>query len=299
MSTVYLNGSYLPKDEVRISPDDRGFLLSDGVYEVTPFYGGRPFRLEEHRRRMERGLAFLRIDHDLSEFEEVHRRLVEENGLGGEPMSIVYVQVSRGAAPRTHAFPDPPCEPTVYAFAKDFQRPPADAWGTGYGAVTAPDRRWARVDIKSIALLPNVLAQQAAVDAGVEDALLIRDGIALEGSHNNVFMVFDGTLVTHPADHLILHGITRACVLEVAREVGMDVEERPILVEELDEADEIFFTGTTTEIRPTVELDGRPVETGRVGPVTRRIRDLFLTRVADETETPELAPERAGVGERG
>lgn len=299
MSTVYFNGSYVPKDEVRISPDDRGFLLSDGVYEVTPIYGGVPFRLAEHRTRMERGLAFLRIAHDLAGLDEIHRRLLEENGLTEETLSMVYLQVTRGAAPRTHAFPDPPCEPTVYAFAKAFERPSPEEWDAGYAAVTVADRRWARVDIKSIALLPNVLAQQAAVDAGVTDALLVRDGIALEGSHNNVFMVLDGTLVTHPADHLILHGITRACVLELAREAGIDVEERPVLVEELEDAEEVFFTGTTTEIRPTVELDGRAVGTGRVGPVTRRVRDLFLARVAEETGTPAVAPEGAAMSGSG
>ena len=141
---------------------------------------------------------------------------------------------------------------------------------------TVPDQRWARVDIKSIGLLPNVLAQQEAVEAGVEDALLVKDGVALEGSHNNVFAVLDGVVTTHPATHSILHGICREYVIELAREQGLSVEERPVLLEEMRGADEIFFTGTTTEVRPTVRLDGELVGDGKVGPVARALYEAFL-----------------------
>lgn len=275
MSTVYLNGAYVPAEEARVSVEDRGFLFADGVYEVTPAYDGSFFRMGEHRARMERGLRALRIEWSMDGFEELHETLLRENGLEEREMAIVYLQVTRGCAPRTHAFPQPACEPTVYAYAKEFVRPDPEEWSRGSAAITVPDRRWSRVDLKTIALLPNVLAQQAAVDAGVEDALFVRDGIALEGSHNNLFAVFDGVVTTHPADHLILRGITRGYVLELAEHLGLVVAERPIPVEEIREADEVFFTGTTTEVRPTVRLDGEPVGSGEVGPVARRLQEAL------------------------
>jgi D-alanine transaminase len=279
MAIVYLNGDYVEASEARIPVTDRGFLLSDGIYEVTPAYGGRFFLMDRHVDRMLRGLCALRIDADTSGLTDVHERLLVENGLTAEPISIVYVQITRGVAPRTHAFPASPVPPTVYAYAKAFHRPDPDRWAAGFEAITVPDRRWARVDIKTIALLPNVLAQQAAVDAGADDALFVRDGIALEGAHNNFFAVFGETVVTHPLSNVVLPGVTRGLVLELAREAGLPVEERPIQVEELAWADEAFFTGTTTEVRPTVRVDGRDVGDGRVGPVTRRLFEALLERV--------------------
>lgn len=279
MSTVYLNGEYLPKSEAHISVDDRGFLLGDGVYEVTPFYGGAPFGMDRHLRRMRNGLEWMRIDFDPSVLDEVHRALIERNGLGDEDRAMVYVQVTRGAAPRTHYFPTVPVEPTVYAYAAKWSRPADEVWAAGFRAITVPDRRWSRVDIKTICLLPNALAYQAAKDAGVDDAIMVRDGVALEGAHQNFWAIFDGTVVTHPATHQILPGITRGVVLELAEELGIPVEQRAIAVEELSSADELFFTGTTGEVKPCVEVDGRRVGSGTVGPVTRRLSDAFLARV--------------------
>ena len=282
MSTVYLNGEYLPKERATVSVDDRGFLLSDGLYEVTPAYKGRLFRLEQHMGRLRHGLDALRIGYDAAGLPEMHLRLMTENGLEDEDVSIVYLQITRGVAPRTHHFPPEGTLPTVYAFAKAFHRPDPERWEQGYSAILVPDRRWARVDIKSIGLLPNVLAQQAAVDAGAADALLVKDGVALEGSHNNVFGVFDGVVTTHPATHEILHGVGRGFVMELARGMGMTVVERAIPVEEMRDADEIFFTGTTTEVRPTVELDGRPVGDGTVGPVAKALYEAFKVGVVAE-----------------
>lgn len=279
MSIVHLNGSWLDASEARISVEDRGFLLSDGVYEVTPAYRGRFFLFDHHLDRLRAGLATLRIDMPLDDVAQMHERLLADNGLADAEVSYVYLQVTRGVAPRTHAFPKGSVPPTVYAFARAYQRPERGVWEQGFEAITVPDRRWARVDVKTIALLPNVLAQQAAVDAGVADAILVRDGIALEGAHNNFFAVIDGRIVTHPRSNVILPGITRGYVIEMARELGLEVQERPIQVEELVEAEEAFFTGTTTEVRPTVRIDGRPVGTGAVGPVARRLFDAFLERV--------------------
>lgn len=262
-----------------VSVNDRGFLFADGIYEVTPAYNGRFFLLDRHRNRLLKGLCELRIDWDVSELEQMHDELLRRNGLQDAPVSIVYLQVTRGAAPRSHAFPRNPIPPTVYAYAKSFARPAQDRWERGFEAITVPDRRWVRADIKTIGLLPNVLAQQAAVEAGVDDALLIKDGVALEGAHNNFFAVFGNTVVTHPTANCILHGITRGYVIEVAAEIGLEVVERPIQLEEMAHANEAFFTGTTTEVRPTVRIDGKPVGSGHVGPITRRLSDAFVERV--------------------
>ena len=279
MSTVYLNGQYLPKDEAKVSVDDRGFLLADGVYEVTCFYEGVPFYQDRHLARLRRGLEWMRIPFDAGVMDEVSRQLVARNGLEGATTSLVYLQITRGVAPRTHYFPKQPVEPTVYAFAKAWDRPPQERWNKGFSAQTVPDRRWGRVDIKTICLLPNVLAFQEALDAGADGAILVKDGVAIEGAHQTFWGVFDGTLATHPVTQDILPGITRGVVLELAREQGIPVEERPIHVEELAHADELFFSGTTGEVRPCVRVDGRPVGDGNVGAVTRALSQAFLKRV--------------------
>jgi D-alanine transaminase len=279
MSTVYLNGELIPNERALVSVDDRGFLFADGIYEVTPAYGGMFFRIERHLQRMRRGLAELRIDFDPESLGDVHRRLLAANGLERKEAAIVYMQITRGVAPRAHAFPPSAVRPTVYGFAKEFERVPRAVWEEGFTATTVPDRRWARADIKTIGLLPNCLALQAAVEAGSTDALLVKDGIALEGAHSNFFAVLDGTVTTHPATNHVLHGITREYVLELSRELELPVEERPIQLDELARAEEAFFTGTTTEIRPTVRIDGRQVGDGRVGPVARRLMDAYQEEV--------------------
>ena len=280
MSTVFLNGAFMPKAEATISPDDRGFLLGDGLYEVTPFYEGVPFGLAGHMERLNRGLCYLRIDYDVSTLEAMHRQLIARNGLEGAERSMVYMQITRGVAPRTHYFPEGEVTPTIYASAKEWSRPADDDWNRGFTAATVPDRRWSRVDIKTICLLPNALAFQDAKDLGADDAILVRDGVAIVGAHQNFWGVFAGTIVTHPTTGHILPGITRGVLLEEARAAGMRVEERPIQVEDLAWADELFFTGTTGEVRPVVEVDGTPVGDGQVGEFTRKLSDLFLGRVA-------------------
>jgi D-alanine transaminase len=287
METVYFNGELMPKSEVRISPDDRGFLFADGIYEVTPAYQGQLLGLEAHLDRFARGLGALRIEGDTTMLAGVCERLLEANGLGGEDGAYVYLQATRGVAPRGHAFPVPPTTPTVYGFARHIAWWSAERWERGARAVIVPDVRWARADIKSIALLPNVLAQQAAVDAGVDDAILVRDGIAREGSHANLFAVLQGTLVTHPCNHEILAGITRAFVLDIARDLGIPAVERPISLHDLDAAEEVFLTGTTTEVRPIVEIDGRPVGPGGPGPLTHALY-LGYRQLAQSALPPTL-----------
>jgi D-alanine transaminase len=289
MSTVYLNGDFLPLSEAGVSVEDRGFLLGDGVYEVAPFYEGVPLYMDRHMARLERSLAGIRLEFDVTGLDEMLGRLVGANELETAERALVYLQITRGVAPRTHYFPVGAVQPTVYAFAKTFQRPVDDLWNRGFRAITRPDIRWMRVDIKTIQLLANGLAWQEALDAGVDDAILVRDGIAMEGTHQNFWAVFDGTAVTHPESPLILSGITRGIVMEVAEELGIPLEERPIDVAELARADELFFTGTTAEIRPCVEVDGQRIGSGRTGPVTRALSDGFLARVARSKEAAAAA----------
>ncbi len=289
MSTVYLNGAFVPKSEAKVSVEDRGFLLGDGVYEVASFYEGVPLCMDRHMARLERSLAALRIDFDVEGIDGVLRELVSRNGLDTAERSLVYLQITRGAAPRTHYFPTEPVEPTIYAYAASWSRPPQDAWDRGFRAITVPDRRWMRVDIKTILLLPNGMAYQDALEAGVDDAILVRDGVAIEGTHQNFWGVFDGRAVTHPESNLILAGITRGVVLEVADELGIPVEQRAIQVEELQHADELFFTGTTGEVRPCVEVDGSKIGNGRTGPVTHALSEGFLRRVARMKEAATAA----------
>ncbi len=291
MNVVYLNGRYVPKSEAAVPVEDRGFLLGDGVYEVVPFYEGVPFFMDRHLERLRFSLSEVRIDFDASTVADVARELVTKNGLDGADRSIVYVQVTRGVAPRTHYFPEQPVPPTVFGYAKAWTRPADDVWGRGFTAITVPDRRWLRVDIKTINLLPNALAFQAAKDAGVDDAILVRDGVAIEGAHQNFWAVIDGVAVTHPATNLVLAGITRGVVLEIARAEGISVAERAVQVEQLAQAQEVFFTGATGEVRPCVRVDWKPIGDGRVGPVTRALSKAFL-RLMERTKDAAAAAAR-------
>jgi len=276
MSTVYLNGKYIPKEEAFISVDDRGFLFGDGIYEVTAVYRGKMFRWVRHLARMNRGLSALRIDFDPSTLEEVHDRLIQDNGLAAAQVSYVYTQITRGVAKRTHKFPADPPPPTVYLFSGEYRRPARESWEKGYRSVTVHDQRWARRDLKTIQLLPNVLGAQAAVDHGVDEIVYVNEGMAIEGSHNNLFMVFGETVVTYPLSNQILSGITREVVIELAKGLGYEVQERTVPLAEMFDADELFHSGTLSEVKPCVEVDGKAIGNGKVGPVTRAIFDAFL-----------------------
>lgn len=271
---VFFDGHFLPKDEVRISPDDRGFLFADGAYEVVRVYGGQPFLLEEHLRRLRYSLDELRITlPDAAGLAGVVRELVRRNGMASGEASI-YIEVTRGVAPRKHAFPAPPTPATVYATASPFV-PVRDKWEQGVGVILVPDIRWTRCDIKSLALLPNVLASQEAREQGVEEAIFVRDGVITEGAHTNVCAVIEGGLVTHPATNHILAGITRGLVLGLCAELDIACREEPIRAEALGTATELMILGTTTEIMPVVEVDGQMVGDGRPGPVTRQLQEAF------------------------
>lgn len=272
---VYFNDTFLPKSEVRISPDDRGFLLADGIYEVVRVYDGRPFEEELHLQRLARSLAALRIEGvEPSSFAGITAKLLEANALSD---ASIYIQVTRGVAPRQHAFPPAGTPATVYATAYAPRIRPEN-WETGVEAILAPDNRWARCDVKTIALAPNVQASQRAHEAGAEEAIFVRDGAITEGSHTNVCGVLDGVLRTYPRSNYILPGITREVVLELARELGIPTVEEPIFHHELERVDELMILGTSTEVMPIVRLDGRTIGSGEPGPVTRRLQRAFRIR---------------------
>jgi D-alanine transaminase len=271
---VYLNGEFLPKDEARVSVDDRGFLFADGVYEVIRVYAGQPYELDEHLARLARGLRALQIDfRDLGAIEHAARRLLDENRV--HAAGAIYIQVTRGAAPRKHHFPPRGTPVTVYVAAWDYDPHPDHFWEDGVEAITAPDIRWARCDIKSISLLPNILANEAAHAADAFEAILVRDGAITEGSHSNVWGVRDGRLLTYPACNYILAGMTRARVFQLARELGIHAVEDVIHVQDLYDLDELFLTGTTTEIMPVIRVDGRDIVDGEPGPITRTLIRAF------------------------
>ncbi len=277
MTTVYFNGQYLPKDQVRISPDDRGFLFGDGVYEVVRTYGGRLFALEPHLARLRYGLSELGINGvDVDALGRVAEDLLRRNELTSGD-ATVYFEVTRGAAPRTHHFPDPPVPPTVYLQAARFT-PKLDP-DKGMTAITVPDIRWARCDIKTVQLLPNVLANQRARAAGAGDAVFVRDGVLLEGSHSALFFVFGEEVRTAPKNNYILPSITREILLEICRCSGIPARETPVFLHDLPRATEAFMAGTTTEVMPLVRIDGAAVGGGTPGPVTRRLQQLFRGRI--------------------
>lgn len=273
---VYLNGSFLNHDEAKISVGDRGFVFGDGVYEVTRVVNGRFFREKEHIERLKKGLNGLKIAVSKSIIEsipEISRELIKINGhQSGE--ASVYLQITRGAAwPRTHTFPDPEVEPTVYLSSASFT-PHAELHKTGEDTITIADIRWARCNLKTVNLLPNTLAKQQAKEMGVNSAVMIRDGVVTESPNANVFGVKDGALYTYPATNYILDGITRNVVLDIAKELEIPVHFDPIRQEDIFQLDELFFSGTTTDIQPIIKVDGHELSGGKPGPVVRSIQKM-------------------------
>jgi D-alanine transaminase len=276
---VYLNGSFQSAETATVSVDDRGFLFADGAYEVIRAYPGGLLLPEAHLERLHNSLAGLRIDAQAAaDVVEIGERLLDMNGLRGTDATI-YIQVTRGAAPRRHAFPPAGTAPCVYVATRPSRSVAEDWYAGGCAAITVPDTRWSRCDIKSIALLPNVLANQAAQEAGAFEALFVRDGMIVEGSHTNVFAVAAGTLITYPSGPYMLDGITRAIVLDIARELGVPVRHTGLRWEHLHQVDELFLSGTTTEVLPVGTVDGRPIAGGGRGPITKRILQAFRKRL--------------------
>jgi len=276
-NTVYLNGQFLKEEEACISPNDRGFIFADGVYEVVKYYNGKPFRFEDHLKRLKRSLSELEIQYSgVSELEEVFRVLLFQNDLENAHTGI-YVQITRGVNKRVHYFPQN-ISPTIYAFA--FELPSSDAnLENGIKVITQPDIRWQRCDIKTVSLLPNTMMYNKAIQASAGECILIRDGIVTEATHSSVLMIKNGILITHPLSNHILPGITRKVILEICKENNILIDERLVPEKELFEMDEILIAGTGSEITPVIQVDDKIIGSGIPGEITRFIQQKFFEKV--------------------
>jgi D-alanine transaminase len=274
--TVYLNGEFLPFEQARVPIMDRGFLFADGIYEVSAILDGRLVDNAAHLARLDRSLGEIGIrnPHDAAAWERLQTELVSRNGVSE---GLVYMQVTRGVAERDFAFPAADTPPTVMMFTQAktvAANPLADK---GARVVTVEDLRWKRRDIKSVALLAQVLAKQQAVEAGVSEAWMVEDGAITEGSSSTAFVITrNRTIVTRPLSTALLPGITRASVMRLAEEEGLTVEERLITVSEAYEAAEAFYTSASSFVMPVIEIDGRRIGEGTPGPLSRRLRELYL-----------------------
>lgn len=280
---IYLNGSFIEQENAAISIADRGFVFGDGVYEVTRVVNGSFFQEKEHLERLEEGLKGLKIklDQDLrNRIPELSRELLQRNG-HTEGEATVYLQVTRGAAfPRTHTFPDPEVPATLFLSSGLF-KPHSELHEKGVKVITVSDVRWSRCNLKTVNLLPNTLAKQQAKDAGVNSAIMIRDGVITESPNANIFAVKDETLYTFPASNYILNGITRRVVIDIAEGLNIPLILEPVRQDDLYELDEIFFTGTTTDIQPIIDVDGRTIGDGKPGKIVRAIQAEYKKRLYD------------------
>ncbi|MBI3221535.1 MAG: D-amino acid aminotransferase [Nitrosomonadales bacterium] len=278
--TIYLNGQYLPIEEAKISVLDRGFIFGDGVYEVIPVYSRKAFRLDGHLQRLQHSLDGIKLDnpHSNAAWTRIINELIARNA--GEDQYL-YLHITRGVAKRDHAFPNPPVAPTVFVMSNPLLTPPAELLHSGVCAISAQDNRWLRCDIKAIALLPNVLLRQMAVDAGCAETILIRAGTGgeeafmTEGAASNIFVVKNGKLLAPPKDHLMLPGITYDVILEIASTNGIPHEVRRIAAAEIFAADELLLTSSTKEVLAITTLDGKPVGTGKPGQLFSKLHALY------------------------
>ncbi len=282
MSIVYLNGAFMPEEEAAISPLDRGFIFGDGVYEVIPVYNGHLFRIAEHLQRLDTSLKGVRIPQPCShgQWTAILHELIERNGGGNQSL---YLQITRGVARRDHAFPVD-IEPTVFAMSSPLVPLTEEIRRNGVAAVTLHDNRWENCHLKTIALLPNILLRQQALDAGGSEAILIRQGEVTEGAASNLFMVEQGNIVTPPKGPCLLPGITRDLIVELAQANDIPVQERTITPAQLAAADEIWLTSSTKEIVPVTRLDGEAVGKGLPGPLWRQMTERFQAYKAHYSE---------------
>lgn len=276
-NVAFLNGSFVPLDEAKVSIEDRGFQFGDGVYEVIRTYKGRPFSLDAHLARLDQSAAALNLSQPYSHVEWTSH-ILEGIERAAYPESKIYLQITRGVAPRDHAYADDTM-PTVVMTVREFHPLDRLVQATGVNAMTTEDIRWGRCDIKSVNLLANVLARQQVKQARVFEAILVNGGLVTEGAISNVMVVQRGTVVTAPEGPRILSGVTRAVVLDLALAEGLPVLERFVSQADLYQADEVFLTGTTVEVLGVVRIDGKVIGDGQPGPITRRLAASFTNRV--------------------
>ncbi len=276
--TVYLNGEFLPLSGAKVSVLDRGFIFGDGIYDVVPVYNRKPFRMAHHLARLESSLAKIGIAPPMTraDWEALVLELIRRSP---ETDCMVYLQVTRGVAKRDHAYPVPPVAPTVFGMVPPMARPGVAAREKGLRAVSINDDRWLHCDIKSVSLLGNVLAKQAAVNAGVDEVIQFRDDRLTEGASCNIWVVKDGCLIAPPKDNLVLEGIRYGLLEELARDAGIPFALRPISRAEVADADELMISSAAREVLPVVELDGKPVGAGVPGPVYRRLRLAYDAQI--------------------
>jgi D-alanine transaminase len=270
---VYLNGQYLPREEAKISPDDRGFIFADGVYEVVKYYYGKPFRFDDHITRLKRSLSEIGLDARVDGLHGIFEELLKVNRLKNSDAGV-YLQITRGTEKRVHHFPSN-LVPTVYAFVFDFPSS-IEKLEKGIKVITHEDIRWFRCDIKSVSLLPNTMIYNKAVEKGAGECILIRDGFVTEATHSSVLGVKDGKVFTHPLTNLVLPGITRKVIQEICIKLKIGFIEKAFTMEELFEMDELIIAGTGSEIMPAVSVDDILIGDGKPGPVTKIIKDKFF-----------------------
>ncbi|MEE9222568.1 MAG: D-amino acid aminotransferase [Nitrosomonadaceae bacterium] len=270
---IYLNGSFIPIEDARISVLDRGFIFGDGVYEVVPVYSRRPFRLTEHLQRLHDSLEGIRLrnPHSDVEWRGLLERIIASNESDDQ---YLYLHITRGVAPRDHAFPED-AMPTVFIMSTPLLVSPKELLASGVSAITANDNRWLRCDIKATSLLPNVLLRQMAVDAGAVETLLLRDGFLTEGSASNIFVVKDKMLLAPPKSYLMLPGITYDVVLELAAANDIPHEVREVSEYEIRTAQELLLTSSTKEIMPITRLDGKLVGSGKPGTIFTQLYQIY------------------------
>ncbi|WP_102274216.1 D-amino-acid transaminase [Cytobacillus massiliigabonensis] len=283
MTYVIVNGEFIKRSEAKIDIEDRGYQFGDGVYEVIRVYNGKMFTGTEHLERLiDSGKKIgMKIPYTVSELKQLLKQLIAKNEL---KLGTLYMQMTRGIAPRNHAFPSSDVSPTFVAYSKEIGRP-ADNMKTGVKTILNEDIRWLLCDIKSLNLLGNLMAKQKAVEAGCFEAIQHRDGVVTEGSLSNISIIKDGKVITHPADNLILNGITRQKVLDICRNNDIPCSETPFTLDDLKNADEVFLSGTTVEITPIIEIEGAKVGDGSLGPITKSLQELFVKEIEKECGT--------------
>jgi D-alanine transaminase len=273
MNYTLINGEFIERSQAKVDIEDRGYQFGDGIYEVIRVYNGKMFTGEEHLERFFQSAKSIGITlgHSTEELSGLLEELISKNKLA---LGTIYMQATRGAAPRTHAFPPGDVKPTLVAYTKELERP-VEKLMRGVKAILVEDIRWLRCDIKSLNLLGNILAKQRAAENDCYEAIQARGQNVTEGSSSNIFIVRNGVIITHESDHLILKGITKDVILEICTENKIPIEERTFTLEELAAADEVFLSSTTSEVMPITEVDGKKVSNGEPGPVTRKLQTLF------------------------
>ncbi|WP_108671351.1 D-amino-acid transaminase [Peribacillus acanthi] len=277
---VLLQDQLIDREDAKVDLEDRGYQFGDGVYEVIRIYNGKMFTTDGHLNRLFESASKIGITIPFQKeiLKDLLHQLIVENDV---KLGTVYMQVTRGASPRNHVFPDSSVKPVLTASTRDYPRS-IEIMEQGFKAITLEDIRWLRCDIKSLNLLGNVMAKQKAIEAGCFEAIQHRSGMVTEGSTSNVSIVKDGVVFTHPANNLILNGISRQVMLKTCVKSETPYEEKPFTLEQLMNADEVFISGTTVEIAPVVEIDGRRIGEGKLGPITARLQKLFQAEIEAE-----------------